>query len=122
LICLGLAVLWNPHFPINKNLWASSFALYCAGWSLLLLAAFYLVIDVWRLRAWTLPFVVIGANSIFIYMAPVFIDFKYTSQAVFGGVLKNTGPYQPLLFATAVVLVKWLLLYLMYRKRIFLKV
>jgi predicted acyltransferase len=122
LICLGLALAWNVNFPINKNLWTSSFALYCAGWSLLLIAAFYLVIDVWRLRAWTLPLVVIGANSIFIYMAPVFIDFEYTTRAVFGGVLKNTASYQPLLFATAVVLVKWLLLYLMYRKRIFLKV
>jgi predicted acyltransferase len=122
LICLGIALLWNLNFPINKNLWTSSFALYCAGWSLLLLAVFYLVIDVWKFRAWTLPFVVIGANSIFIYMAPVFIDFEYTTRSIFGGLLKNTASYQALLLATAVVLVKWLLLYLMYRKRIFLKV
>ena len=48
--CLGLAWVWNFDFPINKNLWTSSFVLHCAGWSLLLLSLFYLVIDVWKFR------------------------------------------------------------------------
>src|SRR5204862_5778378 len=60
LACLGLALFWDRDFPINKNLWSSSFVLFCAGWSLLLLSVFYLVIDVWRFRAWTLPLIVIG--------------------------------------------------------------
>ena len=67
-VCLGVAALWNLDFPINKNLWSSSFVLHCAGLSLLLLALFYLVIDVWRFRAWTLFFVVIGSNSILAYL------------------------------------------------------
>ena len=120
--CLGLARLWNLDFPINKNLWSSSFAVYCAGWSLLLLAAFYLVIDVWRFRAWTLFFVVIGSNSILIYMAQEFIDFGHTTHFFFDGVLKHAGDYQPLLWSIAELAVKWLLLYLLYRKRIFLRV
>ena len=122
LACLALAWLWNFNFPINKNLWSSSFVLRCAGCSLLLLSLFYLVIDVWRFRVWTLPLVVIGSNSILIYMAPKFIDFNYATNSLFGGVLKHTDAYQPLLFAIAVVTVKWLMLYLFYRKRIFLKV
>jgi predicted acyltransferase len=122
LVCLGLARLWNVNFPINKNLWSSSFVLWCAGLSLLLLSLFYLVIDVWRLRAWAFAFVVIGSNSILIYMAPHFIDFRYTTNAVFGGLLKQTGAYQALLAAIAVVFVKWLFLYFLYRKRIFLRV
>jgi predicted acyltransferase len=121
-VCLSLAWLWNDNFPINKNLWSSSFVLRCAGLSLLLLSLFYLVIDVWRFRAWTLPLVVIGMNSILIYMAPRFIDFGYTANALFGGVLKHTDMYQPLLLAIAIVTVKWLMLYLFYRKRIFLRV
>ena len=48
LVCLGLAWLWNINFPINKNLWSSSFVLHCAGWSLVLLSLFYLVVDVWQ--------------------------------------------------------------------------
>jgi predicted acyltransferase len=122
LVCLGLAWLWNFEFPINKNLWSSSFVLQCAGCSLLLLSLFYLVIDVWRFRASTLPLVVIGSNSILIYMAPRFIDFGYATNSLFGGVLQHTHPYQLLLTAIAVVTVKWLLLYWLYRKRIFLKV
>ena len=122
LACLGLAQLWNLDFPINKNLWSSSFVLHCAGLSLLLLAAFYLMIDVWRFRAWTLLFVVIGSNSILIYMAQKFVDFEYTAHFFFDGILKSTGAYQPLLWSVAVLAVKWLLLYLLFRKRIFLKV
>ncbi|HEX5470715.1 MAG TPA: DUF5009 domain-containing protein [Lacipirellulaceae bacterium] len=122
LICLGLALLWNHSFPINKNLWSSSFVLFCAGWSLLLLAAFYLVIDVWRFRAWTLPLVVIGSNSILIYMSQKFIDFGYAAHFFFNGALRNTGTYQTLLFAVAVVVVEWLMLYVLYRKRVFLRV
>ncbi len=122
LVCLGLGQLWNLEFPINKNLWTSSFVLYCAGWSMLFLALFYLVIDVWRWRAWTLLFVVIGSNSILIYMAQQFVDFQYTAHFFFDGALKNAGAYQPLLWAVAVVFVEWLLLLLLYKKRIFLRV
>jgi predicted acyltransferase len=121
-ICFGLAHLWNLDFPINKNLWSSSFVLHCAGWSLLLLALFYLVVDVWRLRTWALFFVVIGSNSILIYMALRFIDFKFTTHFFFDGAIRNTGSFQPLLFAVAVVFVEWLLLLLLYKKRIFLRV
>jgi predicted acyltransferase len=126
-ICLALAWLWNSHpvgfeFPINKNLWTSSFVLNCAGLSLLLMSLFYLVIDVWRLQGWAFPLIVIGSNSILIYIAPKLIDFSYGTHFLFDGILRNTAAYQALLFASAVVLVKWLLLYLLYKKRIFLRV
>src|SRR3954468_1450925 len=115
---IGLSLLWHPNFPINKTLWSSSFVLLCAGCSLVLLSMFYLVIDVWRLRAWAFFFVVIGSNSILIYMAQKFIDFDFTTKALFGGALKHTGPYNVLLSAIAIVAVKWLMLYFLYRKRI----
>ncbi|MEC9093678.1 MAG: DUF5009 domain-containing protein, partial [Planctomycetota bacterium] len=73
-LCVGLGWAWDQEtwfrFPINKNLWSSSFVLYCAGWSLLLLAPFYLVIDVLRFRRGIVFFTVIGANSILIYLLP----------------------------------------------------
>jgi predicted acyltransferase len=122
LACLGLGWVWNLDFPINKNLWSSSFVLHCAGWSLLFLALFYLVIDVWRLRRWAFPFVVIGSNSILIYMAQRLVDFGYTAHFLTDGLLSSAGVYQPLLWAIALVALKWLFLFLMYRKRIFLRV
>ena len=67
--CLGLGFLWGREFPIIKILWTSSFVLVAGGWSLLLLALFYTVIDVLKLRAWAFFFVVIGVNAITIYIA-----------------------------------------------------
>jgi hypothetical protein len=83
---------------------------------------FYLVIDVWRWRAWAFFFVVIGVNSIFIYMARKFIDFAHTTDFFFGGALNHTGDYKPLLSAVCFVLVEWLLLWFMYKKHVFLRV
>ena len=120
--CLGLAQLWNLYIPINKNLWSSSFVVHCAGCSLLFLALFYLVIDVWQFRRWAFFFVVIGMNSILIYLATNFVDFAHTTHFFFDGVLRHTGEFKPLLWSIAVVMVEWLLLYMLYRKKIFLRV
>lgn len=122
LVCIALAWLWNLEFPVNKNLWTSSFVLNCAGLSLLFLSVFYLVIDVWKLQGWAFPFVVIGSNSILAYMMGRFIDFDYAAKFFFAGLLRNTGAYRPLLWVLAIVTLKWLLLYLFYRKKIFLRV
>ncbi len=73
--CAVLARLLHPFFPINKNLWTSTFVLYTTGWSAMLLAAFYLVIDVWGFRKWAFVFVVIGMNAITIYLVREFVDF-----------------------------------------------
>src|SRR4051812_34780956 len=121
-ICFGLAYLWNLDFPINKNLWSSSFVLHCAGYSLLLLSLFYLVIDVWRFWRWSMIFVVIGSNSILMYLARRCVDFDHTAHYFFDGLIGNSGPYQSLLFAMAVVVVEWLMLLVLYKNRIFLKV
>ena len=121
-VCLGLAWLWNMDFPFNKNLWSSSFVLNCAGWSLLLLSLFYLVIDVWKFRKGTLFFTVIGANSILIYMAPKFFDFDYTNDSLFEGITMLAGDHKTLLLAVTLLSLKWALLYYLFRKKIFLKV
>ena len=125
-VCVGLGWAWDQetwfHFPINKNLWSSSFVLYCAGWSLLLLALFYLVIDVFKFRWGVLFFTVIGANSILIYMLPSFVDFQFTADRLLTGPSSLAGTYAPLVLVFGLFMLKWLLLYLLYRKRIFLKV
>ncbi|HZK80342.1 MAG TPA: DUF5009 domain-containing protein, partial [Humisphaera sp.] len=69
LVALG-AGLALGHFgicPIGKRIWTPSWAIFSAGWALLAMGVFYLVLDVWRLRGWELPLVVVGANSIAIY-------------------------------------------------------
>lgn len=122
-ILLVVGVLWSFVFPINKNLWTSSFVCLVGGISMILFALFYYVIDVKNHRNWTLFFTVIGMNSITIYLAQRFIDFSITSKALFGG-LASLMPEtaQPLVGAIAYIGVCWGFLYFLYRQRIFLKV
>jgi predicted acyltransferase len=109
-------------FPIIKNIWTSSFALFAGGWSFLLLALFFLVIDVLKLRAWAFFFIVIGANAITIYMAPHFIDFQFTADAFLKGTYSLVGTFAPVLMAIGMVAVKWLFLLFLYRHKIYLRV
>ncbi len=120
---LWLGKFWDPFFPINKNLWSSSFVVYVGGWSLIFLSVFYFIIDVLGFKKWAIFFTVIGLNPILIYMAPKFIDFSYTANAVFKGFADSfAASFAPVLMVTAVLAVKWLLLYLLYRKKVFLRI
>lgn len=115
--------LWGMVFPVNKNLWTSSFVLFAAGWSLLLFAIFYLVIDVIGLKGWTFFFRVIGMNSITIYLLQQFVDFHKPVQTVFGGLLSFfPEQYYAVSYWCCYVLVCWVLLYFLYHKGVFLKV
>jgi len=121
--CLVIGYVWGFAFPINKNLWSSSFVLFAGGWSLLLLALFYAVIDVWGYTRWAFFFVVIGMNSILIYMAGRFIDFGYTTDFFFSGILSPLSePVQRVFWWIGLVLVQWAFLYFLYRKKTFLRV
>jgi predicted acyltransferase len=121
--CLGAGYVWSSAFPIIKILWTSSYVLFAAGWSLLLLALFYGVIDVLGWRRWAFFFVVIGANAITIYVARSFVSFDRIANFFFGGVSSHSPElYQPAIKAFAVVAVEWALLYFLYRKKIFLRV
>lgn len=121
---LALGKLWSLSFPIIKNLWTSSFVLFAGGWSLILLALFYLVIDVWGFKKWTLPFVVIGLNSITIYMLNSgIISFEQMGGYFFGGLANQFSELaKPVILAAGAVICMWTFLYILYKNKIFLKV
>jgi len=120
---LVLAQIWNLDFPINKNLWSSSFVLHVGGLSLLLMAMFYYVIDVLGYKKWAFFFKVIGMNSILIYVSGHFISWKYTNNGFFGWLGTLVGnPYNAVVLAITFVLVKWVFLYYLYQKKTFLRV
>ncbi|MBI3192647.1 MAG: DUF5009 domain-containing protein, partial [Pedosphaera parvula] len=77
--------LWGLHFPIIKKIWTSSYVLVSGGYSLMLLGCFYLVLDVWKVRWWTAPFVWIGVNPLTIYLARNFADFNAFADRFVGG-------------------------------------
>jgi predicted acyltransferase len=122
LVALGLAL--TPCVPMIKRLWTSSFALYSAGWTYLMMAAFYAIIDVAGWRRWSFPFVVVGMNSIFIYVAASLLSgpLRRVWRTAFGGLLDSLGPWEPVVIALLVSLSLWFLCYVLYRRGIFLKV
>lgn len=116
---LGLGELWNLSFPINKNLWSSSFVLYAGGWSLLALGIFYWVIDVCGWQRWAFVFRVIGMNAITIYIATDFINFDGVGDLLFANAQQEV---HATLLASSGLLLRWLMLYAMYRQKLFLRV
>jgi predicted acyltransferase len=134
LACLGTGFLWGRDFPIIKNLWTSTFVLVAGGWSLLLLALFYTVIDVLKFRAWAFFFIVIGVNAITIYMAKDIIPFDEIARYFLGervrqdgiaqyrGIIQYVGTFGPAVVPIGTLVIEWLFLLHLYRNRIFLRV
>jgi predicted acyltransferase len=123
LFVLALGYLWGIFFPINKTLWTSSFTLVTIGYSILLLTFFYWFIDVLDFTLWAKFFAIIGTNSIIAYLGSSIIDWQYTSQSIFGGII-NILPvgWQQFMIFSGMVFLQWLVLYWLYRRNIFIKV
>lgn len=123
IICLAIGLLWSLHFPINKHLWTSSFIMLTGGLAFLSIGLFYWLIDILQLRGWTFFFVVIGMNSLTIYLAYRLIDFGYTSRLLFEGLYMHTDEkWHPVFQNLGALALVWVFLYVLYRLRIFVKV
>ena len=125
-LAAGVALGWLGICPVVKRIWTPSWVLYSGGWCFLLLAAFYAVIDLWNSKRWAFPLVVIGMNSIAAYcIAHLFEGFTATALKTFLGqdAFKLLGnAYEPFVHGAAVLFVLWLLLFWMYRRKIFLRI
>ena len=84
-LCLVLGYAWGFQFPLIKRIWTSSYALVGGGWSLLLLALFYQLIDRRGVGRWATPFVWIGSNALLIYLVSHLVDFRAVSAFFVGG-------------------------------------
>lgn len=120
--CLGLGLAIEPWNPIIKRICTSSFTLYSTGWILLMLLAFYWVVEVRGYRKWTFPLVVVGANSIFIYsLGQVLKGWLSRAVGVFTFNFTWLGDFAPVAQSCATLLVMWYLCYWLYKKQIFFK-
>ncbi len=132
MILVGL--LWSASFPINKKLWTSSYVLYAGGWSTLLLAAFYHLIEVKGARGrWTAPSLVFGMNAITVYVFSELLSsavavFQVNAQQsfqqfVYFSYFIHIGPpaVGSLLYSLLFVAVCFIPALLLYRQRIFIK-
>lgn len=83
-----LGHLWGLQFPIIKKIWTSSYVLVAAGWSLLLLAAFYWAVDIRKWRGWCVPFIWVGMNAITLYVASNLLGYRRIAARLAGGDVK----------------------------------
>jgi len=122
-ISLALGYAWSYQFPIIKKLWTSSFVLVAGGYSLILLALFYQVIDVWKLRGWAQPFIWVGMNSISIYMIHNVMDIGKLAQRFVGGDLSRLylKDYGSLVLALMELAITVFIAWWMYSRKIFIK-
>ncbi|AFZ08734.1 Heparan-alpha-glucosaminide N-acetyltransferase [Oscillatoria nigro-viridis PCC 7112] len=136
LSCVVIGHLWGFLFPINKQLWTSSYVVFTAGWALLLLAACYETIEVrgWK---WGRPFEIMGVNAIFLFVASgivarillkTHIGTGANAPTTYTWIYENwfvpwAGPLNgSLAFAVTAVLFWWLILYGMYRRSWLIKI
>ena len=120
--CLALGLIIHPWNPIIKRICTTSFTLYSTGWVLLMLLAFYWVIEVLGYRKWTFPLVVVGANSIFIYSVDsVLRGWLNRAIGVFTFRFDWIGQFAPVVQSCTVLLAMWYLCYWLYQRKIFLK-
>lgn len=66
--CVVIGWCWNPFFPINKSLWTSSYVFFTGGLALVFLALCYFVVDIKQYQRWSKPFVVFGVNAIALFV------------------------------------------------------
>ena len=116
-------IIWAQFFPVIRSLWTSSFVLVTCGMSTLLLALFYLVIDVRGYSKWAFFFVVFGVNSIAVYMMAHMFDFRLIGNIFLGG-LSELFPaaVRDFIQAVGAMTIMWLIMYYMYRKKTFIKI
>jgi predicted acyltransferase len=136
--CIVLSLWWNTVFPINKKLWTSSYVLFAAGCTLLLLAVCFYALEIkkWT-RGWTFPWLVFGSNAITAYVFSELLAAALGTIVVHdGGTATNLQQYiyqhwffpiinpsfGSLMYAIAYVLVCFLPVLWMYRKKIFVKI
>ena len=126
-ILLGIALA--PFCPLIKTIWTPTFAIFSGGWCLLLLAGFYGVVDVLGWRRWTFPAVVLGANSIAVY---VLMGMWWGDNGwLLGNVKRHSGtwllsrmsdPWAAVTASVLACLIFWSIFYWMYRRKIFLRI
>ncbi len=119
---VGLGFLWGLQFPVIKKLWTSSFVLVAGGYSCLLLAFFYLIIDAWKLKRWALPFLWVGTNALAIYLMRNIVDVQALAMRFVGGDIQAAlGAYGPLVMNMVSLGFTLLFAWYLYKKEIFLR-
>ena len=121
-IMVALGWLWGLQLPVIKKIWTSSMVLVSSGYCFLLMGLFYYWIDYKGHRKNLTWLKVYGMNSIVAYMLANVISFRCIGTSLFHGLEQYTGNYYPALIAASNALIIYVILWLLYKRNIFLKV
>lgn len=138
LVAIALGLLWDLLFPINKKIWTSSYVVFCAGMGGLVLGAFYWMIELRDWKRWSQPFVIYGMNAIAVFVASGLLTKTLVrvrvpgaagaSTSLYGWIYTNlfaswAGPlHGSFAFALSYVAFWLFLMWLLYRRGIFIKI
>ena len=114
--------LWGLQLPVIKKIWTSSMVLVSSGYSFLLMAIFYWVIDYKGYNKHVGWLKVYGMNSIVAYMLSMCVNFGSVSESLFYGLEQYVGDFYPVVIAFSNVAIVYFILWVMYRRKVFLKV
>jgi predicted acyltransferase len=122
-----LGLCWNIVFPINKNLWTSSFVMYTIGLDCLLLAAIIYIADFLNMTRWSRFFEVFGRNALFIYLlsevVAILLRASHLYKWIFNHIFSISGLYTgSLLFAICFMLMCWLTGLILDKRKIYIRV
>lgn len=133
IVIVVIAQIWDIWFPINKPLWTSSYVILSIGWVLMLISGLILIIEIFKIKAWTYFFEVFGRNPLFIFvlsglvvmlMNIIYIEGIASKTFIYNNYfLSWLAPYNAsLLFATCYMLLMWFIGYIMDKRNIYIKV
>jgi predicted acyltransferase len=137
-LLMAIGTLWNLSFPINKNLWTSSFVALTGGMAIIILDICYYIIDFKKHTSWIKPFIIFGLNSIAAYVFTEIMNLTLIKAIVTlsdGGSLSPkaliyeslfsswAGPLNGSLLYGVAFLLFWLgIMAILYRQRVFIKI
>ena len=113
---------WKFGYPPIKSAWTTTFNLLAGGIALWVFTAFHLFIDFRPEWKWSFPLEVIGMNSLTIYLAEKVFSFPDISEFFFGGIARLCGEWHEVVIILGILLIEWLLLWFLWKKRAFLRV
>jgi predicted acyltransferase len=113
---------WKLGYPPIKSAWTTTFNLLAGGICVWLFTAFHLAIDFRPQSKWSFPLEVIGMNALTIYLVEKIVPMPAISGFFFGGIARLSGEWHEAVILAGILLIEWLLLWFLWKKRTFLRV
>ena len=132
-VLIGAGLLWGQYFPINKPIWTSSYVLYAGGIGMMVLALLFMIVDIWGLKGWTGFFNTFGTNALFTYVlagiwTKTMLNIKIGEVTLYNWIfthicspLFENQKLASLLFAIIQVTIIWAFGYILYRRKIIIR-